>query len=260
MTDTDADLSAVDTAARAWMKAVGLFALTQPGGHCRTGPHGTSALVTGAPTPLLNGVISTVRLADPEEIAALAAAERPASVPWSLQLRGTQVDDRIAATAAGHGLTERSHLPFMLKELDERELTEPGAGQVKVRRITGAEGNVYRAALAAGYEGPEEAFAVFAAPAVMDHPTMRAYVAEEDGVVVATSFGVFVDSHVGVFNIAVPPQHRRHGYGTAATAAVLRDGYEVGKRTAFLHASVLGVPLYRTMGFHVAEEWTLFTP
>src|SRR5690606_12524742 len=104
---------------------------------------------------------------------------------------------------------------------------EHGTGTVglKVRRVLGDEGNLYRKAMADGYEGPEEAFSYFTSPAVMDHASMRAYLTEVDGVVVATSFGVLVDDLVGVFNIAVPPQHRRRGYGRAATAAVLRDAY-----------------------------------
>jgi ribosomal protein S18 acetylase RimI-like enzyme len=51
----------------------------------------------------------------------------------------------------------------------------------------------------------------------MDHVSMRAYLVELEGVRVATSFGVLVDDLVGVFNIAVPPQYRRRGYGRAAT-------------------------------------------
>jgi GNAT superfamily N-acetyltransferase len=94
---------------------------------------------------------------------------------------------------------------------------------------------------------------------VMDHVSMRAYLVEVEGVPVATSFGVLVDDLVGVFNIAVPPPYRRRGYGRAATAAVLRAAYEEGARTAFLHASPLGAPLYQVMGFRRTENWTLFT-
>ncbi|MFE1850444.1 hypothetical protein [Streptomyces sp. NPDC059489] len=43
-------------------------------------------------------------------------------------------------------------------------------------------------------------------------------------------------------------------------AAVLSDAYRNGARTAFLHASPMGVPLYRAMGFRLAESWTVFVP
>ncbi|MEU3186017.1 GNAT family N-acetyltransferase [Streptomyces sp. NPDC006923] len=260
MTNTDSPLDAVDAAARAWMAALAMFAAAQPDGHYRAGAGGTSELVTGAPLPFMNGVISTARNADADEIAAFAASPKLASVTWSVQVRGEQIDERIVATAAERGLQQRKELPFMLKELGADDLLEPEADGVKIRRVLGDEEDLYRKAMATGFEGPEEVFTAFAVPSVMNHASMRAYVADVEGVPVATSFGVLVDDLVGVFNIAVSPQHRRRGYGRAVTAAVVRDAYQEGARTAFLHASTLGVPLYQTMGFRHAENWTLFTP
>jgi ribosomal protein S18 acetylase RimI-like enzyme len=259
MTNRDNMLDAVDVAAQAWMAALAMFAAAQPGGYYRAGANGTSELVTGAPMPFLNGVISTARDADAEEVAAFAASPKLESVAWSLQVRGEQVDDRIVATAGDRGLQQRMALPFMLKEFGDGDIREPEADGLKVRRLLGDEGDLYRTVMAAGFEGPEEIFSIFTAHSVMDHASMRCYLAEAEGVPVATSFGVLVDDLVGVFNIAVPPQYRRRGYGRAATAAVVRDAYEAGARTAFLHASPLGVPLYQAMGFRLAENWTLFT-
>jgi GNAT superfamily N-acetyltransferase len=234
-----------------------LFAETQPGGFYREGTAGSAELVTGAPMPLLNGIISTAAQASPGEIAEFAASPRLSSIAWSIQVRGERVDDRIAATATAHGLGQRTLLPFMLKDLDGDD--EPEADGLEVRRISRVDSDLYRTTMAAGYEGPDALFAVFARPSVLDHPTMSGYVAELDGAGVATSFGVLVDDFVGVFNIGVPPRFRRRGYGRAATAAVLRDAYALGARTAFLHASPLGVPLYEAMGFAHAENWSLFT-
>jgi len=249
----------VDVAARSWMKALAMFAEAQPNGYYRAGGRGTSQLVTTAAMPFLNGVISIVRAADVEEIAAFAASPHLKSVPWSVQVRGTQVDDRIVEAAADHGLRQRMELPFMVKDLEGLDLLEPVADGPKIRILAGDEGDLYRTTMAAGYGGPEEIFAIFASRSVMDHPSMRSYVVEVEGVPVATSFGVRVDDMVGVFNIAVPPQHRRFGYGRAATDAVLRDAHEGGARTAFLHASPMGFPLYEAMGFRHEENWTLLT-
>ncbi|NBH07407.1 GNAT family N-acetyltransferase [Amycolatopsis sp. SID8362] len=244
-----------DRAARAWITTMALFAETQPSGFHRDGPAGTAELVTGAPMPLLNGIISTAAEPDADEIAEFAGSPRLTSVAWSLQVRGGRVDDRIAATAAAHDLGQRTLLPFMLKDLESA--VEPEA--IAVREVSSVDSALYRTTMAAGYEGPAELFSVFAAPSVLDHLAMHGYVAEIDGTGVATSFGVLVDDMVGVFNIAVPPPFRRRGYGRAATAAVLRDAYALGARTAFLHASPLGVPLYEAMGFVHAENWSLFT-
>lgn len=244
-----------DLAARAWLGSMALFAETQPHGFFREGVAGTAELITGAPMPLLNGVVSVAGDPSPDEIAEFAGSARLASVAWSVQVRGERVTDRLAATAAAHGLGQQSLLPFMLKDLDAGD----GTAVEGIRRVSGADSDLYRTTMAAGYEGPDALFAVFAQPALLEHPAMRAYVAEVDGVAVATSFGVLVDDFVGVFNIGVPPRFRRRGHGRAATAAVLREGYALGARTAFLHASPLGVPLYEAMGFKHAENWSLFT-
>ncbi|QMU78026.1 hypothetical protein GXW83_22325 [Streptacidiphilus sp. PB12-B1b] len=193
----------MDIAARAWMSALALFAAAQPGGFYRAGDKGTSELVTGAPVALLNGVISTAGSADAEEVADFADSPRLGSVPRSVQVRGEQVAEGIAAVATGHGLERRTLLPFMVKQLGD-DLRGPEGG-VTVRRVTGDESELYRTVMAAGYGGPEEIFLFFTARSLMDHVSMRAYLTEVGGVAVATSFGIRVADAVGVFNIAVLP-------------------------------------------------------
>ncbi|GAA1872180.1 hypothetical protein GCM10009687_45090 [Asanoa iriomotensis] len=236
----------------AWLRAIAVCAETLPDGFCRVGARGTAEVVTGLPVPTLNGVIQTGPTLDTDEIAAFADSPRLAQLPWSLQVRGAAEADRVASIAARHGLENRTTQPFMLKDLTGRDEVT-GA----VRRVSGADQHLYRRALADGFEAPEHIFDGFSAPALLDHPATRAYVVEVAGEVVATSFGVLVDDLVGVFNIAVPPEHRRRGYGRLATAAVLRDAYPDGAHTAFLHASAMGAPLYASMGFHTAETWNV---
>jgi N-acetylglutamate synthase len=131
-----------------------------------------------------------------------------------------------------------------------------------IEAFTGApqeDGGLYQKSPAAGFEAPEEIFEDFSTPSLLEGPGMTAYVAEVDGVAVATSFAGRVDDQLGVFNVSVVPEHRRRGYGKAVTAAVLRDGYSTGARTAFLTSTEDGFPLYKSMGFRTAESWTSFT-
>ncbi|GGL10890.1 hypothetical protein Sme01_15640 [Sphaerisporangium melleum] len=251
--------TSADIAAEAWAAAIAMFVAAQPDGYHRAGARGTYEMVSGAPTPLLSGVFSVAPRADAEEVAQFAASERLRGVPWSIQVRGERFDPRIADIAAAHDRTQRLSLPLMTKEITEEDGKAAEAGQVRVRPVTGEERERYQATMAAGFEGPPEVFERFSLPALMDHPGMRAYVAEVDGEPVGTSFGVVAGDLVGVFNIAVPPSHRRRGYGRAVTAAVLGDAYAAGARTAFLHASELGAPLYADMGFRLVERWTVFS-
>ncbi|SNS87977.1 Acetyltransferase (GNAT) family protein [Asanoa hainanensis] len=246
----------IDAVVEAWRRAIVLCTEAIPGAFERLGPRGTAEIVTGLPVATLNGLIQIAPVVDVDEVTAFATSPRLAELPWGLQVRDADAADRVAAVAAEHKLVQRSPLPLMVKELTDADAT---AVEPTVRRISGADSDLYRRALAAGFEGPEFVFEGFSAPALLDHPAMAPYVVEVAGAVVATSFGVRVDDTIGVFNISVPPEHRRRGYGRVATAAVLTDAYREGARTAYLNASVMGEPLYLAMGFRTAETWTVFT-
>ncbi|MEV5414359.1 GNAT family N-acetyltransferase [Thermopolyspora sp. NPDC052614] len=247
----------VDAAAEGWLATLVMFAATQPGGSHRRGDHGTCAVVTTAPAPAMNAVFAVGPEADPAEIAEFAASFASSPLPWSIKVRSDRFDDRIAVTAAEHGLGQRTTQPFMLKDLTaaDAELPESAA---HVRSLSGEESALYQSSLAAGFEAPAEFFERLAAPAIMNHPAMRAYLVETEDGPVATAFGVLVGELVGVYNISVSPEHRRQGYGRLATAAVLRDAHAAGAHTAFLGSSEIGLPLYEEMGFRIAENWTIF--
>ncbi|BCJ48786.1 acetyltransferase [Actinoplanes sp. NBRC 14428] len=244
-----------DAAAQEWLHAVTMLTATQPGGYARTSAGGIAEIVSGVPLPTLNGVFGIARDPDPAGFAEAAASHRLSGVPWSIQVRGDDVDPAIVRTAASHGLEHRVALPFMLRELTAADVAPVPAS----RRVTSAGELAYRRALAAGFEAPESLFATIAAPEVLDHPSMSAYLIEVDGEPVATSFGVLSGDMVGVFNVSVPPGRRGRGHGRAATGAVLHDAYAAGARVAYLHSSAAGLPLYRSMGFRTAENWSVFS-
>jgi GNAT superfamily N-acetyltransferase len=53
----------------------------------------------------------------------------------------------------------------------------------------------------------------------------------------------------GVYDMGVAPGHRRRGYGTALTLAVLGAADELGCTSVTLNATSEGEPLYRSVGF-----------
>ncbi|MFJ2478393.1 GNAT family N-acetyltransferase [Streptomyces sp. NPDC087659] len=247
----------VGAAARAWGVAMAGLAAAVPGGVCEQASHGTLLALTGAPAAALNGVLSTGASPDAGEIDALAAKAREQVDQWGIQLRGMP-DVETLRVAAEYGLTARSLHPFMIKSLAGKESVPIGVP--RIRRVWGDEHATYSAMLAAGFEAPPATFSGIASRPVLDSPGMTAYLAERDGVAVATAFGVLVEDFVGVFNISTPPQHRGRGYGRAVTEAVLRDGREAGARAAFLHSSPAGLSLYESLGFRAREHWTHFMP
>jgi N-acetylglutamate synthase len=91
--------------------------------------------------------------------------------------------------------------------------------------------------------------------AVLEAPGARCYVGEVDREPVTTGFAVTFADFVGIFNIATPPVHRRHGYGAAVTSRAVRDGLSNGASWAWLQSSPAGYPIYERLGFQTVESW-----
>src|SRR5262245_59624275 len=58
----------------------------------------------------------------------------------------------------------------------------------------------------------------------------------------------------GIYGVAVLPATRNHGIGKALTSGACRLAWERGYPVAGLNATPLGEPVYRRLGFEVAEE------
>jgi GNAT superfamily N-acetyltransferase len=254
MTNTDS----VDRAVVAWHAVIEAFCELQPKGTTKQGAHGTRMITSGTPVAVLNGVISATREPDVTELSAFAASYADDTLPWSIQLRGDRAYPAVAQVAAERGLTKSFTLPFMVKQLGKADMSMPASATMSVRRVPTEDHGVYNRVLAAGFEAPEHIFRGFSAPNVLSAEGMTAYLVEEAGTPVATAFGARVSDYVGVFNIATPPAYRLRGYARAATAAVLRDAYASGARTAFLHCTPAGRAVYESLGFATAENWLIY--
>src|SRR5262249_33716588 len=92
----------------------------------------------------------------------------------------------------------------------------PEYGDLVIEALDPHQAAVHAEVAAAGFEAPMEEFLRLTTPAVLGRPGVRAYVGTIDGEPVATSVGVCLESHVGIFNVATVPTHRRRGYGARA--------------------------------------------
>jgi GNAT superfamily N-acetyltransferase len=258
----------VDEAVDAWYGALKAFALLQPEGLFQEGELGTKLLVTGARMAFLNGVFSSARRADADAIAALLPSRESFGLPWSIQVRGDQPSPAIVRLASECGRTRQASLPFLIRQFDKAPQCSVEAqkdvvdndSMLRVRRATVEDCSTYQVAMAAGFEGPMELFWPFSSPAVLGAPRMTAWLAEVQGNVVGTGFGVLTGNWVGIFNITTHPAYRRRGYGRAMIETILQDAYSAGAHGAFLHGTPTGALLYDSMGFARAENWTVFGP
>jgi ribosomal protein S18 acetylase RimI-like enzyme len=255
----------IDAAARAWGAALRRIAVAEPRVRQEAGANETYMVVTGSPTYSLNGVYAFDRTPDAAQIerlaarAADAARSFPGTLPWSVQVR-SDPDDLVRDVALRHGLTKQSQEPFMVRDLTSAPPVLGDAGAMTVRAISGAEQDLYVRALADGFGVPKELFAPLFTPPVLDAaPDVTAYVGEVQGEVVSTAMTVLTEGHVGIFNISTSPDHRRCGYGGRITEEAVARGHAAGASTAYLRSSDMGLPVYASLGFTVAEHWTYFT-
>lgn len=74
----------------------------------------------------------------------------------------------------------------------------------------------------------------------------------QDGAMIACAMGVCDTGAIGLFDIAVHPDHRGQGHGRAITRALLAQGWCDGARMAYLQVGAgngVAQTLYRSLGF-----------
>jgi N-acetylglutamate synthase len=65
-------------------------------------------------------------------------------------------------------------------------------------------------------------------------------------------------SHIGVWEMMTPPQHRRRGAARAVLTTALGRSWTPQTAGAFLWASPAGRPLYESLGFQAVDEATIW--
>lgn len=227
-------------------------------GRTGRGPQGAVLAISGAPIAALNAIISPSPEPSAEGILALAAEGSPWDFPWSIHVRGVP-DLLVVEAAARHGLTHFERAPLMIRQSDQGLPTEPVVDGLHIRTVPGDELDLYARTVAEGFEAPHEMFKVLADPSLAKVDTLTFYLAELDGVPVGTGMTAISGDLTGIFNIATLPGYRRRGYGRAVTLEMVRAGFAAGAGTAYLYASEMGEPVYRSVGFHTEEYLTLIT-
>lgn len=215
---------------------------------------GAIAMVTGLPVPTLNGVWAYGQAAESKDLAMLLADVTETGVPYCIQGRSAD-RERLGALAAESGLSPESDIPLMVLD-DASRLSEATAlPGLDIRELSADEYDLHAEVAAAGFEAPIEIF-LSLTQRLRDVVGVRIYVGSVDGVNVSTALSVRTpDGVVGVFNVATPPNHRRHGYGAAVTSRVVADATATGAPWAWLQSSERGLPVYEGLGFRTVEAW-----
>ena len=151
---------------------------------------------------------------------------------------------------------EVHEIPLMVLEDPVQLVAAQSVERLVIRQLAPAEADVHSHMAAAGFEAPVEMFQQLTTPSTLSMDGVRCYVGEVDGEPVTTGMGFTVGSHVAIMNVATPPSHRGHGYGTAVTARAASDGLAAGAAWAWLQASPAGLSVYERLGFRTVEAWS----
>jgi hypothetical protein len=89
---------------------------------------------------------------------------------------------------------------------------------------------------------------------------VRCFVGNCDGVAVATAIGATHGDAVAIFNVAMITSARGRGFGRALTVRPIADGAANGATWSYLQSSVMGLPVYKRLGYRTVETWTQFLP
>lgn len=229
-----------------------------PGGVWRESPD-LVQYSTGRALPRFNGVAVLGPDADEATAASWLAGLSQQGLPYCILSRPA-APAWVGDLAARLGLADIELEPLML-HLNPSGVAVPDEPSIKrVDPADAAEVALAQQLFAEGFEAPLEELGVLMAGSVLRQPGLNAYVGLAGGEPCTTGFGAFQDGHIGVFNIATPPAHRRRGHGHAVTAHVIAEGVAAGAHTAYLQASEMGYPVYERMGFRTVEAWPSYYP
>jgi ribosomal protein S18 acetylase RimI-like enzyme len=93
---------------------------------------------------------------------------------------------------------------------------------------------------------------------VNDDATFQSYLGWVDGEPVAVSGVAYMAGVAGLYNIGTLAEFRGRGIGRAITLAPIVDARARGYRIGILHASDMGFPVYRNLGFETYCEIQLY--
>jgi GNAT superfamily N-acetyltransferase len=182
-------------------------------------------------------------------------------LPFGVETR-VGASPRVDAAAAALGLTQEESQVGMLVDADDLAKVDVGALTItELRRME--DWAPWAALMGAGFGAPPELFLGIAEQRLLEPPAsgiVTAFLAyDADGSFVASATASLAGEAVNVANVVTAPRHRGRGYGSAVTTWASRWGFRHGAAFAYLHASEMGLEIYRRLGFREVAVYVVRT-
>ena len=143
--------------------------------------------------------------------------------------------------------------PGMAMRLDAVKEEHPAPDDLRIERVSDDKGLLEWLSFFSIFE-----FEMF--KVLIQLPVVKLYVGRIDGEPVGASMMFLSSGVAGLYQVEVPPEHRRQGIGTAMTLAPMEDARQAGYKIAVLQASKMGEPVYRRIGFKSHFEYSYCYP
>ena len=212
--------------------------------------------LTGFPHPLGNVVIARAqeREAFREMLAELELISQKKGFPIALLLCPDVTTDADAGLVEDRQWALLDKMPGMWMDIPEDFCTGPLAPGVAVKHADEEEElPVVTQLLAEGYPIPFEVSDFFMRGIHLqgeaDGGNLANFIATVDGEPAACSSVCVNDGVAGVYCVATLEKFRGRGLGTAVTRAAVEHGCKQGAQFSLLHATEMGEPIYRKIGF-----------
>ena len=218
-------------------------------------------------SPLGTTITNMAMTAGPVDAATVrqeaARAFDRAELPYSVWTRA-HADAALEAELERAGFVEITATPGMVLFRGEGDRRSPPT-DVTIEPVTDDRGrDAYAQVMAeayAVYGAPEESTRThFARFESVCSPTTQAFLAVRGRDPVAGAILYLSHGIGGVGWVGTRPAAFGHGYGTAATWAVVEAGFARGLPLVNLQASPMGAPVYRRMGFAEPTSYRVFVP
>ena len=223
---------------------------------------GVVTILSDLPSDWFNQVLIESPDATPAGLLAGVEEGRRHLRPLVVRLRDG-LDDRFAPALAGMGLVaagEAMTIPGMVAYPISQDAVAPTPHPgFEIHQVSDEVGmGEHRRIVTEGF-GSDPSVALGTTCAELLHrPECTVYLGHLDGTPVVSGLGWRTGRTIGVFAIATIPAARRHGYGAAMAARVVRDGLAAGCDVAALQASETGRPIYERLGFRVDVRYRAY--